>query len=824
MPTIVPIADLFTPDDWQIVLEVSLTGIHLAQPVYAAASTDIVDFLLEYVNPAGQHMTGLPERPDATLLQRFPHAVASGIFQYYRRVFETGESAPYQTNYQADGLDNYFKITARRSGERLVVSFTDTSDQDRSAVEQALRQTQATEQDARAEVEVQRQRFHEVLLQLPAYVAAYHGPDHRYQFVNPPYQGMFPHRSFAGRPFREAIPESEGLGVAALFDQVYQTGEPHYLPEMEGWFDFHGTGQPEQVFVKLSLHPLRNAQGQVDGILDFSYNITEQVLARRQLEQLNQELETRVQERTRQLSEQQALLRQLLSHLPAAIATLSGPEHRFSFANARYQYLVGDRAQVGLTVAEALPEVVEQGVIELLDRVYETGEPYLGRNVMIMLEQPPGPPHQFYYDLTYLPLRDEQGKMQGQLIFAVEVTEQVRARRQTALLQAQVLAAAQRRAQERQDILRVFANAPLAVALLREPDHQLDYWNVLFDQYFPGAERGVAVEKMLPALATPEVVAQLDRLYQSGATYQSAPTLLPGATLGSAPRYVLFTYQAYQESGRVAGVALFLQDVTEQVLGRQQVQHLNEELTATNQELQLSNARLTRTNADLDTFVYTVSHDLKSPITNLEGLLTALRDTLPLDEQQQPLMAPLLELLDSTVSRLRLTIDQLTELIQLQQTPAGPMQPVLLGPLVTAVLEDLEAEVTGGAQAQLEVAIPAGLSVRFAPANLRSIVYNLLSNALKYRHPARPAQVRVHAERQPAAVVLTVADNGLGISESQQQRLFQVFQRLHTHVEGTGVGLYMIKRLVENGGGTIAVKSQPNVGTTFTVTFPAQAH
>lgn len=63
------------------------------------------------------------------------------------------------------------------------------------------------------DAEAQRQRFHEVLLQLPAYVAIYHGPDHVHQFVNPPYQRLFPHRPFTGRPFREGTPEAAALGV-----------------------------------------------------------------------------------------------------------------------------------------------------------------------------------------------------------------------------------------------------------------------------------------------------------------------------------------------------------------------------------------------------------------------------------------------------------------------------------------------------------------------------------------------------------------------------------------------------------------------------------
>jgi signal transduction histidine kinase len=104
---------------------------------------------------------------------------------------------------------------------------------------------------------------------------------------------------------------------------------------------------------------------------------------------------------------------------------------------------------------------------------------------------------------------------------------------------------------------------------------------------------------------------------------------------------------------------------------------------------------------------------------------------------------------------------------------------------------------------------------------LRSIVYNLLNNAVKYRAFDRPAQVWVRAEQQADAVVLAVQDNGLGLNQTQQGRLFHVFQRLHTHVEGSGVGLYMIKRLIENGGATITISSEPNVGTTFTVTFRA---
>lgn len=125
-------------------LDVSLTGVNVLRPVYDPAG-EITDFAIEYLNPAGQRMTGLAERPGGTLLTRFPATIATGILAYYRRAYADKNAGSYEVNYQADELDNYFRLAARRSGDLLVVSFTDTSDQDRSAVEQALRESQAAE-------------------------------------------------------------------------------------------------------------------------------------------------------------------------------------------------------------------------------------------------------------------------------------------------------------------------------------------------------------------------------------------------------------------------------------------------------------------------------------------------------------------------------------------------------------------------------------------------------------------------------------------------------------------------------------------------------
>ena len=102
---------------------------------------------------------------------------------------------------------------------------------------------------------------------------------------------------------------------------------------------------------------------------------------------------------------------------------------------------------------------------------------------------------------------------------------------------------------------------------------------------------------------------------------------------------------------------------------------------------------------------------------------------------------------------------------------------------------------------------------------MRSLVHNLISNAIKYRSPDRTPQVNISCQSTEEYHVLTIKDNGLGMKASSRGQLFTMFKRFHDHVEGSGIGLYMVKKMVENAGGFIEVESQENIGTTFKVYF-----
>jgi signal transduction histidine kinase len=228
---------------------------------------------------------------------------------------------------------------------------------------------------------------------------------------------------------------------------------------------------------------------------------------------------------------------------------------------------------------------------------------------------------------------------------------------------------------------------------------------------------------------------------------------------------------------------------------------------------------LTRVNVDLDNFIYTASHDLRAPITNIEGLVQALVSELPAQPATGSQVAFILQLMQDSVERFKRTIDQLTDVSKLQREYGTAAERVPLAAVVEDVRLDLEPLIQSLA-ADIAVEVADCPPFPLSEKNLRSVVYNLLSNALKYHAPERRPQVRLRAWCEDQHLLLTVQDNGLGLDPASQHKLFGMFQRLHDHVEGSGIGLYMVKRMIENAGGRIEVQSTLGVGSTFLVYLP----
>jgi signal transduction histidine kinase len=243
-----------------------------------------------------------------------------------------------------------------------------------------------------------------------------------------------------------------------------------------------------------------------------------------------------------------------------------------------------------------------------------------------------------------------------------------------------------------------------------------------------------------------------------------------------------------------------------------------EERKKAQRALMIKNYDLIRINGDLDNFVYCASHDLKAPVSNLEGLLSALREEMP---EVNGAVEPILGRLETSVRRMNRTIQDLSDVskIQRRSEETEGVEEVRFEQVFREVMTNIR-DVAQKAQVRIDVDFSQQPTIWFSYQNLQSILQNLLTNAIKYRSPDREAYVSVRTEDTDKYVVLIVADNGIGIDlERHEKKIFSLFKRLHDHVEGSGVGLYIVKRIIDNHQGKIEVQSEVNKGTTFRVCF-----
>ncbi|MGI4763357.1 MAG: sensor histidine kinase [Janthinobacterium lividum] len=249
---------------------------------------------------------------------------------------------------------------------------------------------------------------------------------------------------------------------------------------------------------------------------------------------------------------------------------------------------------------------------------------------------------------------------------------------------------------------------------------------------------------------------------------------------------------------------------------RQEVHEQNTRLQAANQKIGVRNQQLAHANQDLDNFVYAASHDLKEPVNNLVGLFDELRRTATFHDEAA---AVVLHLVDRSLLSLSTTIHDLAAVVQEQRHPSGqPTELVTFAELAAEAQLALRPELLA-TQAQLTFEFGALPTLPYVRSTLRTVLFNLLSNSLKYCQPGRPLRVRVGTHNLASGPMLEVQDNGLGIDLARHGgELFHLFRRFHPEASaGTGVGLFLVNRLVASGGGRIEVDSQPGLGTTFRV-------
>ncbi len=468
----------------------------------------------------------------------------------------------------------------------------------------------------------------------------------------------------------------------------------------------------------------------------------------------------------------------LMRNSPACMASLAGPDHMITVANKLFRELFGGRSLAGLPLRVALPELQEQRFFALLDEAYCTGKTCYGYEEVTYLDAAsPGRRGRVYFSFIGQASLDATGAVKGLLLSAYDVSTHVQARQQAEARGPQPLCTSHQLGLANEELSITVEQLTVSVEELVAANEELDATN---DQ--------LSVSNQQLALAN-------EKLSVSNAEIQAQA------------RELRRTQKSLQQLNR---------ELEARVAERTaQLQTSLRETEQANAALSQGNDQLAFINQDLDSFVHAASHDLKLPVINLAGLFEELRRAATFaDPAEEALLVPLVE---QALRQLRASLDDLAALGQAQQMAQAQAEPVALEALVGDVLHALEPQVRA-ARARITTDFAVRPTLTYPRASLHTVLLNLLSNAFKYADPARPGRVHLSLWLDGGQPVLRVQDNGLGFDAARHgAELFQLFRRFHAHVEGTGVGLYLVNRLLRAHGGRLEVDSEVGAGATFRV-------
>ncbi len=621
----------------------------------------------------------------------------------------------------------------------------------------------------------------------PAIISLTMGPAHEFVYVNDQFRAVAGPRELLGRRAAECLAEVAAQGFLRLADAVFSTGAPVSVAEqrvdidrlcdgvlVEGWFNF-------------LLAPWRDAAGGVAGVWLHGVEVTDQVRARRDAETAR------------------ANMQSLIMQAPAMIAIRRGPDHVFEMANEAYTEALGGRPILGRAAREALPDVARAGMYEILDGVYATGVPHIGRETPVVHQASDGM-RKGWYNFVYKPLRDGHGVITGTMLHAVDITEQVRARDE----------------------------AEAARARFRDLVQSIDA--IVWESPAFGTEFSFVSDRAETLLGYP-VGRWLERgFWRSLLHPEDRARVVDISERGVRDaRGHEMEYRVLAADGRL----VWLQDVTRVVVDAEgkpvALRGVMLDITARKiaaEEHERMQAQLLQVQKleSLGVLAGGIAHDFNNLLTVILGNASLASLRLP---DNSPVRGPI----DDLVATAQRAADLTRQLLAYSGRAPFRAESLDLSAQVKEIVDLLEASLPKKVQLHLELAsrLPC---VQADPAQLQQVVMNLVMNASESIHGSAgsvrvasrvedveagggPSLVGVEGVAPGRYVVLEVFDNGMGMDPTTLLRVFDPF--FTTKSQGRGLGLAAVLGIVRGHKGGIRIESEPGKGTRFSVYLPASA-
>lgn len=638
-------------------------------------------------------------------------------------------------------------------------------------------QAEAKQKRAEDELQAERNMLQNLFMKAPAFICALRGKDHIYEMSNDLHYQLVGFRDIIGKPIREALPEMVEQGIVELLDSVLNSGKPFVGNEMPVQLRRKKNAPLEERFVNFVYQPIEEADGSYSGIFVHGVDVTEQVIARKKVEES--------EERFRLMAEGSDILIAMSDETSNAV-----------YFNSAWADLTGrpveDLMEFGW--ADLVHPEDRDEFVNLYLKAFKKREPWTGEFRIL------------YHDDSYRwllahgsPRFRSDGTFAGYISSSTDITDRKQA---------------EEAAKEREERFQLMANNIQNLAWMADADGWIYWYNDRWYEYTGSTfeeMQGWGWEKVHHPDHIKQIVAYVKEAWPRGEPFELT---FPLKRHDGVYRWFLTRVVPIKNSdGKVErwiGTNTDIEDLRQRHEIEQRMELLTEQKNV-----------LVRINKTKDEFIALASHQLRTPATAVKQYVGLLKDGFA--GTLTPTQMQYLETAYESNERELRIINDLLKTAQIDSSKYRlDKQSHDIVAMAKEVMNDLKTALAQRRQTVTFSAPKGRLKVPMDATEMKLVFMNLLENASKYSYHGTAIDISIVQNKNTVSVAFS--DKGVGISKENKQRIFDKFTRVNNDlsdtVTGTGLGLYWVKQIVELHGGSIQLDSTLGKGSTFTVKLP----